>query len=155
MRPSQQLAELGVTLPSAAQPAFKYVPVVIHGDVAYVSGQLPKVDNSIMVTGLVGGTVTLEQAKESARVCAMQALACLAEALGSVDRVARIIKLTGFVASAAGFYEQPAVIDSASQFMLDVFGDDGRHARSAVGVAALPRNAPVELEVIAAVRKHA
>jgi enamine deaminase RidA (YjgF/YER057c/UK114 family) len=150
--PSARLAELGLTLPSAAQPTFNYVPVVIHRDLAFVSGQLPKVDGEVKIHGCLGVTVEMDQAREAARVCAIQALACLADALGSLDRVERIVRLTGFVASAPGFHQQPAVIDAASELMVQVFGEAGRHARSAVGVSALPRDAPVELEVIAAIR---
>jgi enamine deaminase RidA (YjgF/YER057c/UK114 family) len=153
MRPSQRLTQLGLVLPPVVQPAFKYVPVVVHGDVAYVSGQLPRVDGEIRWTGALGGGVSLEEGRAAARACAVQALACLAAALGTIDRVARIIKLTGFVQSVPDFHQQPAVIDAASELMLEVFGEDGRHARSAVGVAALPRNVPVELEVVAAIAK--
>lgn len=152
MNPSHRLAELGLKLPTATKPAFKYVPVVVHSDLAFVSGQLPWVDGEIKAVGLLGATVSLEQGKEAARICGLQALACLAQALGSIDNIARIIKLTGFVQSTPDFHQQPSVIDAASELMFDIFGEDGRHARSAVGVAALPRNVPVELEVIAAVR---
>jgi enamine deaminase RidA (YjgF/YER057c/UK114 family) len=151
MRPSQRLAQLGLALPSMLQPAFKYVPVVVHGDVAYVSGQLPRVDGEIRWTGSLGGSVSLEEGRAAAWACAVQALACLAGTLGTIDRVSRIIKLTGFVQSTPDFHQQPVVIDAASEVMLDVFGEDGRHARSAVGVAALPRDVPVELEVVAAI----
>jgi enamine deaminase RidA (YjgF/YER057c/UK114 family) len=150
--PSARLAELGIALPSAAQPVFNYVPVAIHGDLAFVSGQLPKVGGEVGIRGRVGDTVSVDQAKEAARICALQALACLAEALGSIDRVERIVRLTGFVASTPDFHQQPAVIDAASEIMVQVFGEAGRHARSAVGAAALPRDSAVELEVIAAVR---
>jgi enamine deaminase RidA (YjgF/YER057c/UK114 family) len=150
--PSMRLAQMGLTLPSAAQPSFNYVPVVIDRGIAYVSGQLPKVDGEVRVQGRLGEGVSLEQGKDAARICGVQALACLAEALGSIDRVARILRVTGFVSSAPGFFHQPAVIDAVSELMVEVFGEAGRHARSAIGVAALPRNAPVEVEVIASVR---
>lgn len=150
--PSTRLAELGMTLPAAAQPTFNYVPVVVHRDLAFVSGQLPKVDGEVKIRGRLGDGVTLEQAREAARICAIQALACLGGALGSIDRVERIVRLTGFVASAPDFHQHPAVIDAASDLMVEVFGEAGRHARSAIGVAALPRESPVELEVIAAIR---
>lgn len=150
--PTERLKQLGLKLPSAAQPMFNYVPVVVDRGVAYVSGQLPKVDGEVQVQGRVGETVSLEQGRDAARVCGIQALACLAEALGSIDRVARIIRLSGFVSSLPTFYQHPSVIDAASELMVQVFGEAGRHARSAIGVAALPRNAPVELEVIASVR---
>jgi enamine deaminase RidA (YjgF/YER057c/UK114 family) len=150
--PSMRLAQMGLTLPSAAQPSFNYVPVVIDRGIAYVSGQLPKVDGEVRVQGRLGEGVSLEQGKDAARICGVQALACLAEALGSIDRVARILRVTAFVSSAPGFFHQPAVIDAVSELMVEVFGEAGRHARSAIGVAALPRNAPVEVEVIASVR---
>jgi enamine deaminase RidA (YjgF/YER057c/UK114 family) len=150
--PSARLKKLGLVLPDAAQPQFNYVPVVLHGDLAYVSGQLPKQDGEVRIKGRVGDTVTLEVAQQAARICAIQALACLAQALGSIDRVTRIIRLSGFVASGFDFHQQPLVIDAASELMVQVFGEAGRHARSAIGVSALPRNSSVELEVIAAFR---
>jgi enamine deaminase RidA (YjgF/YER057c/UK114 family) len=150
--PSSRLMKMGLVLPDAAQPQFNYVPVVLHGDLAYVSGQLPKQDGEVRITGRVGDTVSLEIAQAAARICAVQALACLNQALGSIDRVTRIIRLSGFVASGLDFYQQPAVIDAASELMVQVFGEAGRHARSAIGVSALPRNSSVELEVIAAFR---
>jgi enamine deaminase RidA (YjgF/YER057c/UK114 family) len=150
---SVRLAQMGVTLPSAAQPAFNYVPVTVERGIAYVSGQLPKVDGEVRLQGRLGENVSLEQGKEAARICGIQGLACLAEALGSIDRVARILRVSGFVSSAPGFFQQPAVIDAVSDLMVEVFGEAGRHARTAVGVAALPRNAPVEVELIASVRE--
>jgi enamine deaminase RidA (YjgF/YER057c/UK114 family) len=150
--PSSRLMKMGLVLPDAAQPQFNYVPVVLHGDLAYVSGQLPKQDGEVRIKGRVGDTVSLEVAQEAARICAVQALACLNQALGSIDRVTRIIRLSGFVASGFDFYQQPAVIDAASELMVQVFGEAGRHARSAIGVSALPRSSSVELEVIAAFR---
>jgi enamine deaminase RidA (YjgF/YER057c/UK114 family) len=151
-RPSTRLAQLGLTLPPAAQPSFNYVPVVVEGGLAFVSGQLPKTGGEVRVKGRLGERVTVEQGREAARICAVQALACLAEALGTLDNVARIVRLSGFVASAPDFFEQAAIVDAASELMVAIFGEAGRHARSAIGVAALPRNAPVELEVIAAIR---
>jgi enamine deaminase RidA (YjgF/YER057c/UK114 family) len=154
MSHSGRLAELGLTLPPAKKPAFNYVPVVVQGDIAFVSGQLPWVDGEIKTTGLLGGTVTIDQGKEAARICGLQALAVLQQALGSIDRISRIIKLTGFVQSTPDFHQQPAVIDAASELMVEIFGEDGRHTRSAVGVASLPRNVPVELELIVGVRSR-
>ena len=150
--PSARLAQMGLTLPSAAQPSFNYVPVTVERGIAYVSGQLPKIDGEVRAHGRLGEGVSLEQGKEAARICGIQALACLAEALGSIDRVGRILRVSGFVSSAPGFFHQPAVIDAVSELMVEVFGEAGRHARSAIGVAALPRNAPVEVELIASVR---
>src|SRR3954451_22660545 len=106
--PSLRLIKLGLVLPEAAQPQFNYVPVVVHGNLAYVSGQLPKQDGEVRIKGRVGDTVSLELAQEAARICALQALACLSEALGTIDRVTRIVKLSGFVASSLDFYQQPA-----------------------------------------------
>jgi enamine deaminase RidA (YjgF/YER057c/UK114 family) len=152
--PSSRLIKMGLVLPDAAQPQFNYVPVVLHGDLAYVSGQLPKQDGEVRIKGRVGDTVSVEMAQEAARICAVQALASLAQALGSIDRVTRIIRLSGFVASGFDFYQQPAVIDAASELMVQVFGEAGRHARSAIGVSAPPRNSSVELEVMAAFRSN-
>lgn len=147
----EKLVELGIILPAAATPAFQYVPVTIHERLAFVSGQLPRQGESL-VTGKVGGDVDLEQAREAARLCILQALACLNQVLGSLDRVEKILKVTGFVASAPGFNQQPRVIDAASELLVQVFGESGRHARSAIGVAELPRNACVEIEIIVALR---
>lgn len=145
-----RLAELGITLPEAATPSFSYVPVTLHNGVAYVSGQMPKVDGEVRVFGKVGREVDLETAREQARICILQGLACLRAALGSLDRVERVLKINGFVASAPGFDAQPKVIDAASDLLMEIFGDPGRHARVAVGVAELPRNAAVEIELTVA-----
>jgi enamine deaminase RidA (YjgF/YER057c/UK114 family) len=151
MNPTDNLKKMGLTLPPPAKPAFNYVPVAIQGELAFVSGQLPWDNGEIKTVGSLGATVSVDQGKEAARICALQSLACLAQALGSIDRIARIVKLTGFVQSAPNFHQQPSVIDAASELMIEVFGEDGRHARSAIGVGALPRDAPVELEVIVAI----
>lgn len=146
-----RLTALGLALPVAAEPAFHYVPVVVNDSTAYVSGQLPKVHGELRYVGKVGSDIPIEAAQDAARICVLQGLACLKQALGSLDRVSRMLKMTGFVASAAGFNQQPTVIDAASRLLIDIFGENGRHARSAVGVAELPRNAPVEIEMIVAV----
>jgi enamine deaminase RidA (YjgF/YER057c/UK114 family) len=146
----QRLKQLGLELPEAAKPSFNYVPVTLHGGVAYVSGQLPKVDGEVRLFGKVGAQVTLAQAREQARICVLQALACLSAELGDLARVTRVLKVTGFVASAPGFNDQPKVIDAASDLLVEVFGPMARHARSAVGVAELPRNAAVEIEFVLA-----
>ena len=148
-----RLRELGLALPEPARPLFNYLPVVVWGDIAYVSGQLPRVDGEVRTTGRVGETVTLAQAREAAQLCVLQALAVLSQALGSLDRIDRILKVTGFVSSAPDFFDQPKVVDAASDLLVEIFGEAGQHARSAVGVAALPRNSPVEIELIAALRK--
>ncbi|MBX3538246.1 MAG: RidA family protein [Chelatococcus sp.] len=146
---AQKLESLGLTLPEPAKPAFNYSAVTLHNGIAYVSGQMPKVDGEVRVFGKVGAEVSLETAREEARICILQGLACLAEALGDLNRVDRILKVNGYVASAPGFNAQPKVLDAASDLLVAIFGDAGRHARAAVGVAELPRNAAVEIELIA------
>lgn len=143
-----RLAELGLTLPQVVPPLAAYVPAVQSGNHVYVSGQLPIVDGKLTATGKVGADVTAEQAAEQARLCALNALAAI-DALVGIGRIVKIVKVTGFVASAEGFTGQPAVVNGASQLFGDVLGELGRHARSAVGVAELPLGAPVEIEVIA------
>lgn len=148
--PTERLTLLGLTLPEPAVPSFSYEPVVVQGDLAFVSGQLPKEDGEVRVTGRVGEEVGVEAARHAARVCVLQGLAVLAATLGGLDRVRRIVRVTGYVASAPDFHAQAGVLDAASDLLVDVFGDAGRHARSAVGVAELPRDAPVEIELIVA-----
>jgi enamine deaminase RidA (YjgF/YER057c/UK114 family) len=145
-----RLNELGLTLPAVAAPLAAYVPAVQTGNYVYVSGQLPLVGGKLELTGKVGAEVTPEQATDLARTCALNALAAI-EALVGLGRLVKIVKLTGFVASAPGFTGQPAVINGASNLFGEVLGEQGRHARSAVGVAELPLGAPVEVEVIAEV----
>src|SRR4051795_13504106 len=128
-----RLKALGLTLPEAATPSFNYLPVTLHGGVAYVAGQLPKVDGEVRVFGKAGAEVGLETAREQARICILQGLACLQQALGSLDRVRQVLRVNGFVASAPGFSAQPAILDAASELLVQVFGDAGRHARSAIG----------------------
>ena len=149
--PEERLSEFGLTLPEAAQPSFNYVPVTIHRGVAYVSGQLPKVEGEIRVFGKVGADVDLDTACGEAEICILQALACLRDALGSLDRIERVLKVNGYVASAPGFNAQPKVLDAASDLLGRVLGDRGVHARAAIGVAELPRNAAVEIEMTVAV----
>lgn len=148
-----RIIELGYELPEPAKPTFNYVPVVIHEGVAYISGQLPKVDGEIRTKGKVGKDVSIELAQELSRVCILQGLSCLKHEIGSLDKVKRIIKVTGFVSSAPDFNQQPKVIDGASNLLGDIFGDKGKHARAAVGAPELPRNTPVEIEMIVAVEK--
>ncbi|HEY8474296.1 MAG TPA: RidA family protein [Natronosporangium sp.] len=143
-----RLAELGLTLPPVATPAGSYVPAVRSGNYVYVSGQVPFGDDgALLATGKVGAEVTPERARELAARCALNALAAI-DGLVGLGAVVKVVKVTGFVASAPGFNGQPAVINGASDLFGDVFGEAGRHARSAVGVAELPLNAPVEVEVI-------
>ena len=152
MAVADRLAELGLALPAVATPAGAYVPAVISGDLVFTSGQLPFRDGALPSTGVLGLDVTVEHAAELAALCALNALAAIGDVLGGLDRVVRIVKVTGFVASAPGFAAQPAVINGASNLLLDVFGEAGKHARSAVGVAALPLASPVEVELVAQFR---
>ncbi len=145
------LAELGLTLPEAAAPVAAYVPVVIAGGLAHVSGQLPFVDGKL-VRGRLGEDVSLEQGYAAAQACGLMLIAQLKAALGSLDRVERIVKLGGFVNSAADFTDQPKVVNGASELMVALFGEAGKHARSAVGVPTLPLGAAVEVDAIVAVR---
>jgi enamine deaminase RidA (YjgF/YER057c/UK114 family) len=142
-----RLAELGLSLPPLATPAGAYVPAVRSGSHVYVSGQLPLADGALLATGKVGAEVTPERARELAARCALNALAAIDDAVG-LAAVVRVVKVTGFVASAPGFTGQPGVINGASDLFGEVFGEAGRHARAAVGVAELPLGAPVEVEVI-------
>lgn len=149
-----RLAELGLELPPVVPPVAAYVPAVRTGNHVYTSGQLPIVDGALSVTGKVGGGVSDEDAKAAARTCALNALAAV-DALVGIDSVVRIVKVVGFVASAEGFTGQPGVINGASEFLGEVFGEAGAHARSAVGVAELPLGAPVEVELIVEIRAGA
>jgi|EndMetStandDraft_2_1072991.scaffolds.fasta_scaffold11188_4 enamine deaminase RidA (YjgF/YER057c/UK114 family) len=146
--PSQRLAELGLTLPDPASPSFDYVPVTEHAGVLYVSGQLPKEDGEVRITGTVGADVSIDQAQTAARICVLQGLSCAAAHVGGLDQIHRVLRISGFVASTADFHQQPKIIDAASNLVGQIFGDQGRHARSAIGVAALPRRSPVEIEFI-------
>ena len=146
--PSERLAALGLTLPPVAPPQAAYVPAVRTGNHVYVSGQLPLADGKLQATGKVGDTVTAEEAAGLARICALNALAAAAGAAGGLDAITRVVKVTGFVASAPGFTGQAQVINGASEFLIEVLGEAGRHARSAVGMAVLPLDSPVEVEII-------
>lgn len=147
---AQRLEELGLTLPSVVPPVASYVPAVSANGFVYTSGQLPMVDGALPHIGTVGAEVSPEDAQADARQCALNALAAIEAEIGSLDRVTRVVKVVGFVASAEGFRGQPGVVNGASDLLGEVFGDDGRHARSAVGVAELPLGAPVEVELIVA-----
>ena len=147
MSASQRLVELGLTLPTVVKPLAAYVPAVRTGDLVYTAGQLPLTAGKLAQTGKVGAEVTPEDAKSAARVCALNALAAI-DALVGIDTVTRVVKVVGFVASAPGFNGQPGVVNGASEFLGEVFGAAGAHARSAVGVAELPLDAPVEVELI-------
>ncbi|MFE9201085.1 RidA family protein [Micromonospora sp. NPDC007230] len=145
--PHAKLAELGLSLPEVVPPVASYVPAVQSGQHVYVSGQLPMAEGKLLATGKVGNGVSADQAKDLAQRCALNAIAAI-DSLVGLENVVKIVKLTGFVASAPGFTGQPGVINGASDLFLAVFGEAGRHARSAVGVAELPLDAPVEVEVI-------
>jgi len=147
------LQRLGLRLPDPVAPAFQYVPVVVDDGLAWVSGQIPRDGSTILYTGKVGAEVSLEQAQAAARACVLQGLSQLKQALGGFDRVRRVVKVTGFVASAPGFVQQPTVMDAASELLVQALGEAGRHARSAVGVAELPRGVPVEVELVVAVER--
>jgi enamine deaminase RidA (YjgF/YER057c/UK114 family) len=153
--PSQRLADLGLALPTVTPPLAAYVPAVAHGGLVWSSGQLPMVEGKLLRAGLVGPPpefVSPADAAELARICALNALAAVASVAGpgGLDAIARIIKVVGFVASAPGFTGQPGVVDGASKLLAEVFGESGRSARSAVGVAVLPLGSPVEVELVAA-----
>jgi enamine deaminase RidA (YjgF/YER057c/UK114 family) len=150
--PEARLAALGLTLPPVAAPLAAYVPAVRSGPYVYTAGQLPLANGKLLMTGRVGAQVSVEEAASLARTCALNALAAVASVTGGLSAVTRIVKIVGFVASDPSFTGQPLVVNGASELLLEVFGDSGRHARSAVGVAALPLDAPVEIELIAEVR---
>jgi enamine deaminase RidA (YjgF/YER057c/UK114 family) len=144
----QRLTELGYTLPASSKPLAAYIPAVQTGNLVFTSGQLPMVEGNLVQSGKVGSEVTPDRAKELATICALNALAAIKMAIGDLDKVKRVVKVVGFVASAPDFTGQPGVVNGASEFLGEVFQDAGIHARSAVGVAVLPLDAPVEIELI-------
>jgi enamine deaminase RidA (YjgF/YER057c/UK114 family) len=146
--PEERLQQLGVSLPSPAVPVAAYVPTVRTGNLVFVSGQVPVVDGAPSHLGHLGGDVDLEAGRDAARTCAINLLAALKAELGELSRVRRVVKVTGFVACTPGFTDMPKVINAASELLGEAFGDAGRHARAAVGVAALPLGVPVEVEAI-------
>jgi enamine deaminase RidA (YjgF/YER057c/UK114 family) len=146
--PEERLAGLGLEVPDVAKPVASYVPAVRSGDYVYTSGQLPLRSGELLYNGLVGAEVSPEQARECAQQCALNGLAAIRAELGDLGQVARVVKVVVFVASAPGFAGQPQVANGASELLGEVFGDAGRHARSAVGVTVLPLGAPVEVELI-------
>jgi len=148
MSVADRLAELGLALPPVATPAGAYVPAAVSGNLVFTAGQLPLIGGVLPALGKVGAEVGADEAKEFARVCALNALAAAESVIGSLDRVTRVVKVVGFVASAPDFTGQPGVINGASELLGEVFGDAGVHARSAVGVAVLPLDAPVEVELV-------
>ena len=144
----ERLAELGLSLPTDTSPLATYVPAVRTGNLVFTSGQLPRIDGELTHTGKVGSGVTPEEAKEAAKACALNAIAVVKAEIGDLGKVRRVVKVVGFVASAPDFTGQPGVVNGASELLGKVFGDAGVHARSAVGVAALPLDVPVEVEMI-------
>ncbi|KJL31261.1 RidA family protein [Microbacterium azadirachtae] len=145
---SARLAELGIELPSVAAPVAAYVPARVHAGLVYTSGQLPFVAGSLPATGKVGAEIPAEDAKGLARLCALNAIAAAADAAGGVDRLGGVLRVGGFVASDPSFSGQPGVINGASEVLGEIFGDAGKHARAAVGVAVLPLDSPVEVDVV-------
>jgi enamine deaminase RidA (YjgF/YER057c/UK114 family) len=144
----QKIIDLGFVLPETAKPLAAYIPAVQSGNLVFTSGQLPMINGSLAETGKVGGSVSPERAKELATVCALNALAAVKTVIGDLDKIKRVVKVVGFVSSAPEFSGQPRVVNGASEFLGEVFGEKGVHARSAVGVAVLPLDAPVEIELI-------
>ena len=150
--PEERLAELGLAVPGVAKPVAAYVPAVLSGDHVFTSGQLPMRDGELMVTGKVGGEVTLEEAAECAQQCALNAIAAVKSLVGDLSKVAQVVKVGAFIASTPDFTGHPQVANGASELLGKVFGPAGVHARSAVGVPALPLDAPVEVELVVRVR---
>ena len=146
--PETRLRELGLELPEVPAPAGVYVPAIRAGDLIFTAGQLPFEAGELHVKGKVGDAVSVEEAHEAARLCTLNALAAVAALTGGLAKISSIVKVTGFVASAPGFNRQPQVLNGASEFLGEVFGEAGLHARSAVGVAELPMDAPVEVELV-------
>lgn len=151
MKPSEKLAELGLELPAVVKPVAAYIPALRVGNQVWTSGQVPFVNGELQITGKVGAEITPEQAAQQARVCALNALAAVAAEAGGIDNIRRILKLTVFVASDPSFTGQPAVGNGASELVGEVFGEAGQHVRSAVGVAVLPLDCAVEVELVAEV----
>lgn len=146
-----RLAELGLTLPPAPNPVANYVPTAIAGNLLFISGQISKAGDGTIVTGTLGAGVDVETGQAAARLCALNILAQAKSALGSLDRIAQVVRLTGFVAATADFPDHPKVVNGASDLMVEVLGDKGRHTRAAVGVASLPMNSAVEVDAIIAI----
>ena len=152
--PSEQMAHLGLTLPPVPAPVAAYVPAVRFSDLVFSSGQLPMLDGQLRAVGSVGAEVSAEEGYGCARIAALNGLAAVAEVAGDVDAIVRVVKVVVYVSSAPGFTGQPQVANGASDLLGEIFGGPGRHARSAVGVAALPLGAPVEVELVVAVGSH-
>lgn len=152
MTPSERLAALGIVLPAPVPPVASYVPAVISGGMLYVSGQLPIDGGKLGLTGHLGAGVTAEQGKQAAQLCFINVLAQAQAALGSLDRIAQVVRLGGFIAATADFTDHAQIMNGASDLAAEVFGEAGRHARATIGVASLPLGAPVEVEALFALR---
>ncbi len=148
MNPETRLAELGLELPPAPTPAGNYVPAVLSGGLLYTAGQIPKKDGALAHLGVVGADVSLEEAREAARLCCLAGLAAAKAELGDLARIRRVVKVNGFVRSAPGFTDQPQVVNGASDLLVAIFGDAGRHARAAIGVSELPLGVSVEIDFV-------
>jgi enamine deaminase RidA (YjgF/YER057c/UK114 family) len=151
MKPSERIRQRAIVLPNPVAPRHKYVAVAIAQSTAYVSGSTPMIDGELQMHGLVGSDIDLDEARKAARICVLNCVAQLARAVDGLDNIGRILRLTGYVASAPGFHEQARVVDAASELLEEVFGENGLHARTSIGVASLPGNAPVEIDLIATV----
>jgi len=149
----EKLKELGIEIPEAPKPLASYIPAAISGNLVYTAGQVPLENGKLNYTGLAGKDISIEDAQKAAKVCAINCLSVVKSAIGDLNRIERILKLTVFVASADGFVDQPKVANGASDFIVEVFGEKGKHVRSAVGVSGLPLNAPVEIEMIVELKK--
>jgi len=143
-----QVTALGLVLPAPPKPVATYIPVVRTGDLLFLSGMIPLRDGALIMSGKLGNEVSVEQGYEAAQICLLNALAVIRQELGTLDRVKQVVRMVGYVASTAEFIQHPAVINGASDLLVKIFGDAGRHARVAIGAVALPLNAPVEIELI-------
>jgi enamine deaminase RidA (YjgF/YER057c/UK114 family) len=148
MSVEQRILDLGLELPSVAAPAGAYLPAIISGNLVFTAGQLPLIEGKLMATGKLGADIEAEEAKELAARCLLNALAATKSVIGNLDRITKIVKVVGFVASTPDFTAQPTVINGASELLESIFGELGKHARSSVGVASLPLDSPVEIELI-------
>jgi enamine deaminase RidA (YjgF/YER057c/UK114 family) len=148
MSANARIKELGITLPEVAEPAGAYHPAVQSGNLVFTAGQFPLVEGKLIATGKVGSQISVDEARAIARVCALNAVAAIESLVGDLDRVKKVVKVVGFVASHPEFIQQPAVLNGASELLEQIFGESGTHARSAVGVAVLPLDAPVEVELV-------
>jgi enamine deaminase RidA (YjgF/YER057c/UK114 family) len=154
MTPEDRLRKLGISLPRAPEPLGSYIPCIRTGNLVFLSGILPLVGGKLIRTGRVGETVSLEEAREDAKAAAVNGLSVLKSSIGNLQDVERCIKITGFIASAPDFVQQPQVLNAASDFICEVFGERGRHARAAIGVTVLPLNSPVEIEFIFEIKRN-